>query len=200
MKLPKALTTVTPFSKHIALSLFVILPFTTFWLGYNAGINSTSIRPVNTTNSSPATTSIDIHKTLTYTLPSDWQSITPKDTFPNQLFVESKSFQVATLNHKGQGAGITILVYANPQFKSSKEILVDLFQKAFMQKNIHPMDIKIGNQSGSYQKVSYESISYEYVVTNDKYIWEMSFGCNNVCTQQDLQNRDDFLNSLIFKE
>jgi hypothetical protein len=37
MALPKSLTTVTSFSKYVALSLFVIVPFITFFLGYHFG-------------------------------------------------------------------------------------------------------------------------------------------------------------------
>lgn len=33
MKLPKSMTTVTPFSKKVALSLFIILPICAFFLG-----------------------------------------------------------------------------------------------------------------------------------------------------------------------
>ncbi|MBA3724176.1 MAG: hypothetical protein H0W89_04800 [Candidatus Levybacteria bacterium] len=37
MPLPKSLTTVTTFSKYAALSLFVILPIITFFIGYYYG-------------------------------------------------------------------------------------------------------------------------------------------------------------------
>ena len=40
MNLPKALTTVTPFSKYAALSLFIILPLITFAFGYSVGKNT----------------------------------------------------------------------------------------------------------------------------------------------------------------
>lgn len=37
MPLQHSLTTVTPFSKYAALTLFIILPFITFFIGYHFG-------------------------------------------------------------------------------------------------------------------------------------------------------------------
>jgi hypothetical protein len=53
MKLPASLTTVTPFSKTLALLLFILLPFVGFWLGFNCRQSSSVFPDTLTTKSLP---------------------------------------------------------------------------------------------------------------------------------------------------
>lgn len=55
MKLPNYLTTVTPFSKALAMGLFIVLPFIGFWLGTQIQVNN-KIDTIQLTESIPDST------------------------------------------------------------------------------------------------------------------------------------------------
>ena len=82
MKLPKSVTTVTPFSKFIALILFIALPFGGFYAGIKyeqavQTINTPVPTPYNVFSAAPAMTNswktytIDILR-IQFQYPSDW--------------------------------------------------------------------------------------------------------------------------------
>lgn len=107
MKLPTWATTVTPFSKNVALVLFVTLPLFTFMLGRMSvsptppvntnyyslvpTISPTSV-PQLTPSIAPAMTSqpfsgLETLKSIKYTLPNGWRAdVMVNETFPSLFF------------------------------------------------------------------------------------------------------------------
>src|SRR5690349_11124211 len=104
MKLPKSWMKVTPFSKVLALTLFVTLPFLMFLLGIKYGINlssSTSVPQsvINNTLVSQPTATIEVQSSssptqipiaqganledIKYTLPSGWTGGIVNNVGPN---------------------------------------------------------------------------------------------------------------------
>ena len=113
MKLPKELTTVTPFSKYLALSLFIILPMLTFFLGmryqelasqtfFPPQMSITSIAPAAPMTSLVAFSTDNNHAILTNVSGTMVKDLGKEHSYLNEPALSPDTKLVAFVNEKNQ--------------------------------------------------------------------------------------------------
>lgn len=217
MTLPKSLTTVTTFSKIIALFLFILLPFVGFYVGYKyrEGTYLTTSISVNNPVSIPTPT-IDITSWKTYT--NSQLGFMVK--FPNDLkFTENKGVFIFENEYKllrkeipeNNYIGITISVK-----KTSSDIsLEDYLKQAYpenkygvpvFEKNKNDFkEIEIDNIKGliSSKGLSFEDITKTVWVKKGIYVYKISvigYQTGNIYTKIGEQVFDQILTTFKFTQ
>lgn len=137
-KLPKSLTTITPFSKLLAMFLFILFPFVGFYLGYNynKSLNYSNNLPINN-YTSPTQTTDETANWKTYVdnivgfsikYPSDWNIVKDSQYEPNEDsyfltspdYKEIKNFQPFQ-PFFSKGSRFSIVTQLNENFKSYED-------------------------------------------------------------------------------
>lgn len=160
ISIKKHFFTVTPFSKYLAMALFVILPFVGFWMGFKMQIN-------DTVNSKNISINNDISNVNNSILPRCTGSISSLPTFPSLVdWVEFKDGFRFTIFHPEN----VIVEYVESRIKDGQENAIH-FYKITDQKTKFEAIMYAENLAGKSQ--DFAGVIHE---VNSGTFWENDYG------------------------